>query len=328
MAPVGDRPNRFVKIDRRKTGYTISDARASPQRGSLPIPTPRRTERSEITRTVDGAGTAQRSAIGESGNRESEHGRRGNPRTRPKARGSFASEGRNDHCGSLRSSALVGNISPGRHHRSPGPETSSGRGSARIGRIRSRAAWARSSRPVAGDDPTGPIGFLTGRLSLRQSDVSVESRHTRSPTLRMPQLSDFLNAPIAELCRRPPELSTSTGDAKIKKEGGAVDCGPLRAPAETWKEPIVGSPYSPWAVASTKSRESGDEPRRNRWCSTRSLIFRHGMVALGGSPPTRMGRASPVSPTAESACPWFARWIDRSGECRHDLVRHLEPVSR
>jgi fructose-1-phosphate kinase PfkB-like protein len=35
------RPKHFVKIDRTKTGYTLSDARASPQRGCLAIPSPR-----------------------------------------------------------------------------------------------------------------------------------------------------------------------------------------------------------------------------------------------------------------------------------------------
>jgi hypothetical protein len=46
---------------------------------------------------------------------------------------------------------------------------------------------------MAGDDPTGPIGFLTRRLSL--AFPPFENRRARAPIVRMPRVCNFVNAP-------------------------------------------------------------------------------------------------------------------------------------
>jgi len=105
--------------------------------------------------------------------------------------GSLIIEGGIAHRGSLHWFALVCNIPSGRPPRSLGPAMSTRRVRERVGPVPPRSAWTLSSRPMAGNDPTGPIGFLKGNLSM--DTAPVRSGRAPSPivqdasTLRFPE---------------------------------------------------------------------------------------------------------------------------------------------
>jgi hypothetical protein len=84
-------------------------------------------------------------------------------------------------------------------------------------RVGSRAAQTSSALRVADDRLTGPIGFLTVGLSMVHA-LCWEARAIDGSTLRMPQLSNSINAPIEILRFWRPELSTTMADKKIKEK--------------------------------------------------------------------------------------------------------------
>ncbi len=114
----------------------------------------------------------------------------------------------------LRWFALRCNNSASRPSRSPGWVGSCRRARERVARDGPEAVRRWSSRTVAVAESGPRMGFPTRGLS--RVPAPVESG-VAPHTYRMPRLCNFINAPIADLCRWHPELVTRTVDTKIEK---------------------------------------------------------------------------------------------------------------
>jgi hypothetical protein len=113
--------------------------------------------------------------------------------------------------------ALVGTLSPGCYPRSPDSAMSEWHTPERVGRIRPRVVPAMATKPLAGDDLSRPIGFLTRRRSMAPGPAGRDC--ARSPTYRMPRLSKFINAPI----ENPAVLLRNSRPRKEKKNLGKIN---------------------------------------------------------------------------------------------------------